>query len=245
MFHIGRCGSKVLVDLVKQHPQVLWEGEIYYRYANMQKVGPLSLTPGRVCKEGKEIFQLRIPLSGKRCYGFEVQLHLLDPLCIILPEYLQLLHSYKFTHFIILKRKNYLRKTLSSLIAKKNGLWHQLDTEKQLITRINLDMNNIEIKNDNKPLFAFFDEWDNQFRLLKEKLKEYENVLHLTYEDDIKSDPSNGYRKICNFLGLKPHNEVFTRYVRTNPFRLEDIIINYDEVRAYFNGTRYEWMLNE
>jgi hypothetical protein len=128
MFHIGLCGSKVLVDLVSQHPQVFWDGEIYYRYSNRQKVDTLSSTPGLVCKEGKRIFQLRIPLSGKRCYGFEVQLHLLDPFHMILPEYLQLFHRYKFSHFIILRRKNYLRKTLSSLIANKDGRWHQSHT---------------------------------------------------------------------------------------------------------------------
>ncbi|PJF28066.1 MAG: hypothetical protein CUN53_01670 [Phototrophicales bacterium] len=40
MLHLGRTGSTVLGDLLNQHPKILWDSEIYYRfligYANYQ-----------------------------------------------------------------------------------------------------------------------------------------------------------------------------------------------------------------
>lgn len=70
------------------------------------------------------------------------------------------------------------------------------------------------------------------------------NVLRLTYEEDVERDPRVGYRRICSFLEIKPH-DVPVRLGRTNPFTLGELIENFDEVRQALDGSQYGWMLEE
>ena len=229
VFHIGRCGSTVLANLLNQHPNIYWDGEIYFRHTNIDK--DISSNPGLVFTEGERILRSQMPRAGMRFYGIEVQLHQLIPFEIILPKYLQLLKRYGFTHFVVLNRRNYLRKALSSLIALSTGRYDQSIHEKSTCNRVYVNMDNIEIKYDKKPLFSFFDEWDHQYSILDGTLENHQNVLHLTYEDDIMADPYKGYRLFCEFLDLKPHDKVSVLDSRANPFTLQEMIINYDEVK--------------
>ena len=229
-------------NLLNQRPDVCWDGEIYYRHGDHESAASI---PGFVCKEGERILRSRMPLAGRRFYGFEVQTHLLNPFEGVLPEYLELLEHHGFTHFAVLERRNYLRKTLSSLIALSTGRYYQPNSEKPGLKPVCLDMDNIAIKGDKKPLFSYFEEWDHQYSVLDGALANYQNVLRLTYEDDIVADPRKGYRLVCDFLDLKPYEKVSIRDQRANPFTLQEMIINYDEVRSAFEGTRFEWMLHE
>jgi hypothetical protein len=70
------------------------------------------------------------------------------------------------------------------------------------------------------------------------------DVLQLTYEDDILKDPRIAYRRVCGYLGLEPC-PAFVRHARSNPFRLDEIIENYDEVKQALSGTEFEWMLED
>lgn len=66
----------------------------------------------------------------------------------------------------------------------------------------------------------------------------------MTYEDDISKDPLVGYKRICQFLGAGLE-KVSIRFGKTNPFKLSDIIINFEEVERILRGSPFEWMLYE
>ena len=70
-------------------------------------------------------------------------------------------------------------------------------------------------------------------------------MLRLSYEADIATDPTVGYRRICEFLNLTPQDDASVSYAPLNPFPLSSIITNFPEVRQTLRGTRYEWMLEE
>ena len=69
-------------------------------------------------------------------------------------------------------------------------------------------------------------------------------MLQLTYEEHISIDPTVGYRAVCDFLGLQAP-PVVMRLRKTNPFPLQDIVQNWDEVVDALSGTEYAWMLTQ
>lgn len=82
----------------------------------------------------------------------------------------------------------------------------------------------------------------NMIDYIAEARQRGERWLHLVYEDDIEQSPKVAYEKVCEFLGVKAI-EVEYRLQRLNPQPLSEIIENFDEVREYLSGTRYEAML--
>ena len=69
-----------------------------------------------------------------------------------------------------------------------------------------------------------------------------EDVLELSYEDDIAEDPRAAYARVCTWLGLEvvPAEPDLRR---TNPRALREVISNWDEVANGLAGTPYAWML--
>ncbi|MEN8239769.1 MAG: hypothetical protein ABFR53_11285, partial [Actinomycetota bacterium] len=70
------------------------------------------------------------------------------------------------------------------------------------------------------------------------------DTLWLTYEDDIERDPSIAYRRVCGLFGVTPSDSE-PALAQTNPFPMEEIIDNYDEIYELLDGTEYAWMLSD
>lgn len=232
MFHAMRSGSGVLTDLLKQHPKIFWDGEINPAY--IQKWHKKKVVNGtRNLSEAVRRVQRRMIFAPqKRFYGFEVTLNDFLLGHISLSDYVEHIHNLGINYFIILIRKNFLRKIVSMVIAMKRGQTHILSREKVRLTRISLDTQNLTEKLQNH--HDYFSMLDN---LIKDK-----KVLRLTYEDDISKNPVLGYRRVCNFLGIECF-EFPIRYKKTNPYNLSEIIYNFKEVEHTLRGTPFEWML--
>ena len=60
-FHLGRSGSRLLGDLLKQHPRVVWEGELF-------SPGRLDGIAGRwpvLTRDRMSILKLRMQMAGR------------------------------------------------------------------------------------------------------------------------------------------------------------------------------------
>ena len=86
-------------------------------------------------------------------------------------------------------------------------------------------------------------EYQRQFEKLQELLTG-RPVLSLTYENDIEKTPQHAYERTSAFLGIEAKNLDAT-YSRTNPFALQELITNFEEVREALKGTEVEWMLSD
>ena len=147
-----------------------------------------------------------------------------------------------FSHYILLDRRNRLRKIVSSVIAHNNRMRYHVSSETRTkLKQVFIDINNVSIDFDSKPLLSFLSDYDSQVSSITDMLKE-KNFLSLTYEDDIQDDPKVGYRQICDFIGLTP-KDVKIELSRTNPFPVREMIENFEEVESLLKGTEYEWML--
>lgn len=245
MFHNGRCGSTVLARQLEQNKKILWGHEIFQNIPHV-----MHLINHRKTKLQNIESLLQVRMYRKSCsyYGFDMKgmpEHDLSKDCLDmdLPVLLDLLHKNDYTHHIILKRQNYLRRVVSILVSRKKGEWHT-STEISKPTKIIVDTSNlVVIKDYCISLLKHFEEVDDYYSRL-ENLLINRKTLNLIYENDIMDDPKVAYQKVCNFLEIE-YQEPNISMKRTNPFSLEDMVENLDEVRRCLAGTKYHWMLEE
>ncbi len=244
MFHVGRSGSRVLGDLFRQHPQVYWDGEVYGRlFQKRERELGHEAAAGNITDDPIAHLQSRVARhwQGDRVYGFEAKFFHLDIFELELADFLQRLDTLGFERFIVLERKNTLRKVISSLIAHKTGRCYLMQGQQAAPVRVYIDVNRVAIDRTQKTLLQFLSGYAEGFQKLEIALCG-RPVLHLTYEDDVSRDPLIAYRRICPFLNLVPTKPA-VRLRKTNPFELGAMIENLEEVIEYLHGTPFEWMI--
>ncbi|MCP4362627.1 MAG: hypothetical protein GY796_31880 [Chloroflexi bacterium] len=239
MFHIGRSGSQVLGDMLQQHPHLFWDHEVYIHQLQAARIQGLASPQGNPVL----LLQERLERATATMYGAEVKFFHLRLFQMPLPEFFERLLELGFLHFVVLKRKNYLRKVVSSLVAQQTKQWHQQPGQPQVLTPIDLNLNRVSIDWAHMPLLAHLAQYAQDFAAIQMMLEPF-SPLNLIYEDDILLDPQIGYAKCCHYLNID-NIEVIVRYGRSNPFPLREIITNYAEVAGELNGTPFEWMLSD
>lgn len=239
MFHSGRCGSTVLGNLLNQHSLVRWGDEVfevpYYKKLLASGVKPLDMIDFDMYKSASPIYGL----ETKALRELHLRPEFLD---LSLADYVGWLETRGFTKFITLNRKNYLRRVVSALGLRERGITH-MSAQRSAVSAAPLDVANVPIGIANMRLIAYFELLDKHYAQLHDVLKT-RDALVLTYEDDIASNPVDGYKRVCAFLDIEPQ-EVQVKLARTNPGELSSLIQNYDEVATLLSGTRYAWMLND
>jgi hypothetical protein len=244
MFHVGRCGSTVLGDMLDQHPMIHWDGEIYERLLKSNRISQdvTQKSSLHIAADPIGLLTSHMRRAGRQYYGIEVKPFHLDLLGIDLNHFLRALEAKRFNHLIILQRRNHLRKIVSSTIAHKTRQFHRSANSSSLMTKIHLDLEHVQIDRQEKPLIEFLGEYTAFFDTLGQLLSP-RNRLWLTYEDDVSPNPQMAYRRVCAFLGVVPGNAPAVRYGITNPYPLPEVITNFAQVEARLKGTEFEWML--
>ncbi len=240
MFHLGRSGSTVLGDMLDQRPEVLWDGEIYGKVLqewDKQGIFNDQLPPF----DPLEYLRRQMVFRGKHHYGFEVNPDQLQLLKIPINGFVDALTRSGFTHFIVLERKNTLRKLISLLIAKQRQEYHQKIHQSPVLTKITLGDRISLVEPYSELLINILRMYEEQISQFKQVLAK-RNTLHLVYEEHVEQDPYIAYQRICDFVGLKPY-PVKIKFRKTNPYPLKDIIQNFSEVEEKLSDTPYAWML--
>jgi hypothetical protein len=228
MWHIGRCGSTVVGDLLRQDGRIIWGSEILEPYSKKVEAKNLQRIAWKCAKRRIKYEQL---VAGRRIFGFEMKIWHLKRLGVNPQTALNFLKQNKYEKHILLERRNYLRVIVSGFVGAATSKWHSKIGEKSVSAKIHLNMKDV---NEHLQIFTQF--YDEMKKLLPE------TCLLLTYEEDILHDPIIAYRKVANYLGLLPRS-VVVKFQKTNPEDLHKIVFNFREVAEYLKGTKYEWML--
>lgn len=243
MFHVGRVGSTVLAGMLQQHERVYWAGEVFQRehdrYMKAVQSGSYDLP-----KDPLKVLRTEMREARNRMFGFETKFleeHHLKVIGLDLDRYVDTLSELGFDRYIVLKRRNILRRLISGVVLRNTGQFHiRADQERQK-RRFRLDLHRI-------PLGARHLDLVEAIRMIEDGHERLDRALagkrvcELTYEDHISDDPFVAYRKVMAFMGLEPGKpDILLR--KTNPDPLEEMIENYDELRAVIEKTPYRWML--
>lgn len=231
MFHLGRSGSTVLARMLSDHRKIFWVGEIYnlpIRFGKYTTTNPILRLDKKMRFVPNEFF------------GFEVKPFHLELLGISLAQFVDALRCRDFSHFVLLERRNYLRKIISSVILHQYGKRHE-NSASPTLTKVFLNIDCIEIDRQRKTLLGFLEKFDKDIKEVK-RACERDTLLEIVYEDHIFGDPFVGYKRMCDFLSLTPE-QTSIRISKTNPFPIHEMVINFEEVEKTLRGTAYEWMV--
>ncbi|MGR3318946.1 MAG: hypothetical protein ACUZ8O_10765 [Candidatus Anammoxibacter sp.] len=236
ILHAGRCGSTVLHRVLRQHSEIDSAGEIFLNYWN-----------GRSAKLPMDFLENRMYIRNCKFFCFETksmdeQDLREEKINMSLEDYIRNLHELGFSHFIVIKRRNYLAKYTSRVVGLNSKNWH-VKKSPQTPLKVRLKVSDFNIQKGQMDLMQYFHKLDNLYDKLSYILDGY-NSLELVYEDNILPDPLIAYNKICSFVGAKKCSAKVTMQ-RTNPFKLKDIIENFEEIETTLKDTKFEWMLCE
>lgn len=276
MYHLGRCGSKVVGSMLSRTNNIYWSGPILgkilkdlYIHINgsiaevnidvqndnyghekywreiLNGIGVNEL--GNIDNQHKgqimDLISNYMKNSGYHYFGFEIKPFNNRVLNYNMSNFIHDIENKGFNYFIILDRKNRLRKILSSIIAHQHlNKWHNIKEKQNKLIKLKVNLNRVEIDFDSKPLIKYLEDYDKQFNELNQLLDNKKNLLKLYYEDDIQIDPKLAYIKICTFLGVSPM-KLDVPLKRTNPYQIESMVINFSELEVYLKNSPYEWML--
>lgn len=227
---------------MKQHPAVVWEGELF-------SPGRLNAIASRrpwLTRNPWRILGLRMIMAGRNCYGFETQPTQVEQLEISLGAYVERLERSGFDHFVMLERKNHLRRIVSMLVSRRTSQWHLEAGEVAPLVPIELDVERLYLGRGHdtecRSLVAHLQREQETWQQLREILGRL-SLLYLTYEDDLEVRPEIAFRRVCRFVGIE-ECPVAVRFARTNPYPLSDVLSNYAQVAQALSGTPFEWMVD-
>lgn len=184
-------------------------------------------------------------MAGNRCFGFETQPTQVEYMGIALPEYVEQLERLGFGHFIVLERKNHLRRIVSMIVARNTTQWHRKPGQSSPLVRVELDVDQLLLNRgrdtERRSLVSHLQREHESMCALKEILGT-RRLLCLIYEDDIVGHPEIAFRRVCEFAGIDYH-QTTVRFGKTNPFDLSDVLTNFSQVERALHGTAFEWML--
>ena len=239
MLHPGRCGSTVVGSLLNQHPDFHWSGE---PFENLMDKGTLSKeqTIKVIKQREQDVISKIYSFATKYPSGMHLSKECIN---MDIPRYIELLCELKYKKFILITRRNHLKRVISILKGRQTGEWHS----KQVKTKaspIEVPLENFAYGSGKSgSLIDFFKIMDTETELIIDTIGG-KPLLHIVYETDIEESPLKAYRKICEFSGIKPLSPI-VNLKKTNPFPLKKLISNFDEVQKYLSKTHYSWMLDD
>ena len=245
MFHIGRSGSSVLSGMLRQHPAMFWSGEIFRTHLEQHEVTEQNFEPSQLTQIPAPDLRRLCEQSGPLFYGMEVKFFHLDLFALTVEQYLRDLIGVGMTHLIILERRNYLSKVVSSVRAHDDGRYHVARRDTSLTDKALVDLSgDIKIDYSSKSLHAHLEGYRLGFSRLRAAADTLGvSPLELTYEDHISADPTIGYRMVCDHVGVRPRSAqpALRRISQSN---LQSQLADVADVERQLAGSDFEWMLN-
>jgi len=234
-FHHGRCGSTVVARMLSEHPRLRTFGEVLDKPFRLGQAPAPAANMLRACRTVAAPARTVAEVKFFECQHIAVYRH-------TIPEFLDQVRRAGYDRYIVLDRRNYLHKVVSVAIASARAGKRAFKVGEEVPkTIITLDLQAVRIQGKAAPILELFDYMDAQNAKLRQHLAN-ENVLELTYEDDIEADPRVAYDKICAWLGITPQPTA-ARLSRARQVPVRETVRNWDEVVAALTGTRYAWML--
>lgn len=217
----SRTGSNLLLSLLNSHPNVQAEWEIFARLNGEPHDRRLAQTfgpqPRRIRAKGFKLFYYH-PLDDDSGALWRD---------LVADEALRVIH---------LKRRNVLRSLISRKIAEQRDAW-SANAEKTGETprRKAVSFTTSELQEGFSQTRAWEHMGDRDFR--------HHHILSLAYED-MAAQPAAAHDRVQRFLGLPPARLV-TDMKKQNPEPLRQLIVNYDELKQAFAGSRWSLFFDE
>lgn len=225
IFAQGRTGSSLLENLIANSSDISRNGEILAKlHSPFQRkiISPIKFVEGLSRYRNRDII-------------FHVKIyHLLDEQNQNPFRFFQKLSEYGWK-VIYLRRDNKLNHAISNIVAERRNSFHNFNNDVKL-NRFNIDIDEL-------------DRWikyrQKYEAIEKDVMKEIDNYLELSYEDDLEDSENHEetIRKVFNYISL-PYSFRQSNYKKVVNKSIKDIALNYDEIADYLKKNQLEKFLN-
>lgn len=252
-----RTGTGLLGSIFRQHPQLIFPGEVfhpenlgiqdsYFKFiAELVELNPYRSMPWQTSQNFQDYAKTLQKRYPGKLITLDIKYRSLHHLnggyggWFGLNEMPWIIHYAMENQLPIihLTRKNLASIFVSARLADKNQIWH---TNKKNDIKISSVVINV------KKLLNFIERTANEVKLITSWTKNYPNLVNIEYEnmiDDRGLFNINIANKLSLVLGVDPFEKKKPLIVKQAKKCLSESIINYDEVKESFNGTKYEWMM--
>lgn len=225
--------------MMHAHPRVFSRGEVFLRFSE-------TYAGRRRRPEPLRYLQRDMRRAGRRHFLFSVHFlrgqHLRPDLVgMELEAFLDAIRPLGIDRVALLERRNSLRVIVSKHAGELREAWHVRPGMNPEAPSFALDPRSVDFARMRMPLLDWLEEFERGYEEASRLVIPFGGT-YLSYEDDVLPDPRIGYRKLCAILDLPPV-EVEVPLVRATPFRLQDLLTNYDEIERELRDTRFGWML--
>jgi LPS sulfotransferase NodH len=209
-----------LISYLDSHPNIHAEGELFQRLDGRTNEDILnrifSSYPESVRAVGFKIFYYH-PLDDER------------------KEVWNILRDMRGLHIIHLKRQNVLRTLVSCKIAGASNAWTSHEETKQQGIPKQVEFTHNELSKG----FCQTRDWEAEYASMFKGMP----TLEVMYED-LVNGLEDEYRKITNFLGV-PFHFPHSSFERQNPERLQELVVNYGEMKEKFKDSEWAEFFDE
>jgi len=222
--------------MLNSHPDICCHGEVMagaiqsFVGLESEQHSPLATKLEILREQNPEAFILDFVMFGgnSKAVGFKIKYEEL-----VLKKFVPVLRTLQYNlkiKIIHLLRKNRLKRFVSKITATRiYNVYNIFDiTQKPQIKTFVLDP--VECEND----FLTTEARENEFRAAFAD----HQLLEIFYEDLLNPN-TNTQREIQNFLEVQPV-ELKTATIKINPDKIQILIENFTELKAYFNKTRWK-----
>lgn len=240
MLHQHRCGSSVLGTMLGTHPEVTWRSEVLtFDRMRWESIG--GTVADWPCRPWRLIDHKRWEMP-QGWFGCEITHRNVSDLGLSMQEVIDTAAAKGFSRFIVLERRNHLRRYVSSRIGAARGKLHHNLGEAIEPIRAEIDTLQTGLSCQRSPLLERLQRDHDSMQEMLALTRPY-GGLHLVYEDHVEQDPTVAYRMTCEHLGLAPER-VEPALQRGNPQPIRELIKDCGPVERALRGTRFEWMLD-
>ncbi|MDQ1350048.1 MAG: hypothetical protein QG657_349 [Acidobacteriota bacterium] len=219
-----RSGSSWLLETLNSHPDITLASELYNHvlFPEIQSFHQIEKEKLGICIDYLENKLAQLAREHKKFIGCKILINQLRFISPGFPHYF--IENYRHANFIFLLRENAVAAQISLVIAHTHHIWHC--TKNEDIKKKKVHIHSPELY---KNLERFRELKDTTWKLLED----YDvKRIRLSYEE-LFADKDKGIEKICTFLGIPIGRIVYSTEKKGNPFRPEEIIENYEEVKEY------------
>jgi len=223
IFFQGRVGSTYLIEIMASHPEIFAVGE---KFHDRRKNPAVQLAAMRE-------FLIPTNVQGYRAIGFKTKLHDVGD-----PKGLAKLLREQRAYLIYLGRRNRVKHAISWIMAhhlyQTTGDWNLY-------------------KHEDRPAATAISPTDFQTSLKwveerNQALIDYVMSLELPtlslYYEDLLTNEQENIRLALSFLGVQPLAEKGNA-IKVTDDDLRNVLVNFEELRSFYAGTRYEQMFDE
>ncbi len=216
-----RSGSSWLMNTLNSHQDVSLFGELY-NHATFNEVS-------RFQHIGKEEFsgcvaylENKLSAVANRYVGCKILLNQLTLIADDFPDYF--IDHYKNAYLLFLTRENMVEAQVSVSIAHAYGIWHVHRKKSIQKRRVRIRPEELYKRLERQ---AFIRE------AVRKKLEALDvKRIFITYEELFRRK-KRGIGRICDLLNITARGIKYSEEIKGNPFRLEEMIENFQEVRDY------------